>query len=254
MYEQVCYQKSFLKQVIVRVDFATPLDSLEKNVPSKLLNSIVESFPIIEPADVIAHELSLDGNAFKSKQTMNKQWNYFAKDRSRQLTLTPQYIFVLYTAYRDFEETKEQFGIVVNALLKAFPDTKASRFGLRYINEIELPLDDPTAWNDYITPTLLGSRDFFGPDDAITRLISIAELKYNDVGVRFQFGMPNPDYPAPLKRPLFILDLDASVSQAHDLTEVMQYMDETHSRIQSVYERSITNTLREKMNARPVQE
>ena len=253
MYEQVCYGKSFLKQVIVRVDFATPLDKLERNVPSKLLNAIVESFPIIEPSEMLSHEVSIEGAALQGKQITVKQWNYFAKDRSRQLTLTPQCIFVLYTAYKDFEETKEQFGNVVSALLKAFPDTKASRFGLRYINEIDLPLEDPTVWESYINPALLGSRDFFGEGDVVTRLISVAELKYDDVGVRFQFGMPNPDYPAPVKRPLFILDLDASVSQAHDLMDVMQYMDETHGRIQSVYERSITSTLREKMNARPVQ-
>lgn len=253
MYEHVCYGKSFLKQVIVRVDFATPLDTLEKNVPSRLLNSIVENFPIVEPSETLTHEFSIEGAGFQSKKTTVKQWNYFAKDRSRQLTLTPQCIFVLYTAYKDFEETKEQFGNVVGALLKSFPDAKASRFGLRYINEIDLPLEDPTSWGSYINSALLGSRDFFGEDDVVTRLISVAEIKYDDVSVRFQFGMPNPDYPAPVKRPLFILDLDASVSQAHDLTDVMQYMDETHGRIQNVYERSITDDLRGKMHARPIQ-
>lgn len=254
MYEQICYKKSFLKRVIARVDFASPLAQLERGVPNRLLNTIVEFFPIIEPTEVLEHELSIEGSAVQSKQTMIKEWHYFGKDRGRQLTLAPQNIFVQYTTYNKFEETKEQFGSVIDALSSTFPGTKASRFGLRYINQIDLQIEDPTAWNNYIDPKLLGGRSFFGEDDAISRLISIAELKYDDIGVRFQFGMPNPDYPAPVKRPLFILDIDASVTQAHDLTEVMDYMDGAHKRIQGIFERSITDELREKMNARPVQQ
>lgn len=146
----------------------------------------------------------------------------------------------------------EQFGVVVEAMNAAFPGTMASRFGLRYVNQIDLALDDPSEWGAYIDGTLLGARGFFDDGDAITRLITIAKLKYDDMGVRFQFGMPNPDYPAPVKRPLFILDLDASVSQAHDLVEAMTYMDEAHKRIQTIFERSITQALRESMDAKPV--
>ena len=254
MYEQICYQKSFLKEVIAKIDFASPIEKLEKGVPSKLVNTIVKNFPIIEPTDVLMHELAVEGNALKSKDTTIKQWSYFSKDRSQQLTLASQSVFVQYKNYNNYEETKEQFGAVVDALNTAFPGTMASRFGLRYINQIDPPLDDPTGWGAFIDPMLLGSRDFFGAGDVITRLISIAELKYDDMGVRFQFGMPNPDYPAPVKRPLFVLDLDASISQAHDLTDAMTYMDDAHGRIQTIFERSITQALREKMDAKPIQQ
>ena len=55
---------------------------------------------------------------------------------------------------------------MIEALSKAIPDTKAARFGLRYINEIDLPLNDPTRWGDFIDPQLLGSRDFFEAGDS----------------------------------------------------------------------------------------
>ncbi len=254
MYEQVCYRKSFLKQVIAKVDFASPISQLEKGVSSKLLNAIIKNFPIIEPSEIVAHEISFQENAVNSKQTKSKQWNYFGKDRGKQLTLAPQSIFVSYSAYTKSDEVKEQFGQVIEALAKVYPDTKASRFGLRYINEIEFDLPNPIKWDEYVDPKLLGSIDFFVGDDQITRLISIAEINYDDINVRFQYGMPNPDYPAPVKRPLFILDLDASVSQAHDLSEVMPYMDDAHDRIQALFERSITDSLREKMDVEPVQQ
>jgi len=254
MYEQTCYRKSYLKQVIARVDFASPLFQMEKGVPNKLLNTIVKSFPIIEPSEVLAHEVSINEDSVQSKQTMSKQWNYFGKDRGRQLSLSAANIFISYTNYKSFEETQEQFGAVIEALSKVFPDTKASRFGLRYINQIDLPLSDPTRWDEFINPQLLGSRDFFDENDSLTRLINIAELKYDDIGVRFQFGMPNPDYPAPVKRPMYILDIDASITQAHDLTEVSAYMNEAHLRIQTLFERSVTEALRGAMDVRSVQQ
>lgn len=255
MYEQVCYRKSFLKEVVARIDFASPVGQIEKGVPNKLVNTIVNNFPIVEPAEIIMQEFALEGNSVKQGQaTRSPQWNYYSKDRERQLTLSPQAVFVSYKRYNHYEEIKEQFGTVIDAINKNFPDTKASRFGLRYINQIDVQLDDPTQWDAYINPQLLGSRTFFGEEDALSRLITIAETKYNDIALRFQYGMPNPDYPAPVKRPLFVLDLDASVSQAHDLNEAMAYMDEAHGRIQSAFERSITGALREKMNVRPVQQ
>lgn len=199
-------------------------------------------------------ELAFDGSSLKSKHTATKQWNYYSRERDRQLALAPQSVFVQYKRYSSYEETKEHFGAVVDALNIAFPGTLASRFGLRYINQIDLPIDDPTAWNAYIDGKLLCSREFYGADESITRLITIAELKFGEIGVRFQFGMPNPDYPAAIKRPLFVLDLDASVSEAHELSECMNYMDDAHARIQAIFERSITKALREKMNAKPVQQ
>ena len=97
MYEQICYQKSYLKQVIAKVDFASPLSQIQNGVPTKLLNTIIENFSIVEPGELLNHELSIEGESFQSKQTMMKQWNYFSKDRSRQLTLSAESIFVVYT-------------------------------------------------------------------------------------------------------------------------------------------------------------
>lgn len=254
MYEEVCYRKSFLKQVIVKVDFASPLSQLDKGVPKKLLDVIVDEFPIVEPNEFRNNHIMLDDAGIKTQQQTIKQWNFFSKDRTRQLTLAPQTVFISENAYSTYEQTKKQFKSVINALSEAFPDAKSARFGLRYINQIDVDVADPTRWDGLISTDLISSRNFFQQDDPITRLINIVELVYGDIGVRFQFGLPNPDHPAPVRRPLFILDLDASVDQAHDLADVMGYMDAGHDKIQAIYERSITDHLRERMDAKPVQQ
>jgi hypothetical protein len=52
--------------------------------------------------------------------------------------------------------------------------------------------------------------------------------------------MPNPDYPALIKRPLFVLDFDAYVQTAHELRESLHYMEQAHTCIQGLFEESIT--------------
>lgn len=252
MYEEICYEEPFLREVIAKIDFVAPLEGLEKALSPKLARALSEHFPISEPIDAIAREFQLNGVGVQQRETRFKQWNFFGKEREKQLALAPPSVFVTYKRYPTFETMKPEVAAILEAVEKAFPDAKAGRFGLRYINSIEIQnLAGPTTWGEYITAELLGTTNFFPHLEQLTRLIHIAELKYGDMDVRFQFGMPNPDYPAMMKRPQFILDLDAYVQTAHDLRDSLEYMQQAHETIQDLFERSITEKLREIMHARP---
>ncbi|MDA8260837.1 MAG: TIGR04255 family protein [Betaproteobacteria bacterium] len=254
MYEQVCYQKSFLKQVIARIDLAAPIDKLDKGPPTPLLSAIIKDFSIVEPADLVVQQIAVNAASVQHSQTSTKQWNFFSKERDRQLVLAPQVMFVQYSKYNTYEEVKRQFAAAIEAMNTAFPGTVASRFGLRYINQIDHAVSNPLNWSEFINNHLISGLAFYTPDDTLTRVVSIAELKCGDLAVRFQYGMPNPDHPAPIKRPFFILDIDASISEAHELTKTIDYMDQAHSCIQRLFEKSITENLRRVMNARPIQQ
>lgn len=252
MHEDVCYGRPFLKEVIVRIDFAVPIEGLEKTLPPKLVKILSDDFPISEPIDAISQELQLSGEGLlQHRQTKFKQWNFFGKEREKQLSLAGPFVFVRYPRYTTFEDMRRQIINVIDILGKTFPDARSRRFGLRYINSIEIAdLSSPLSWGDYINPKLLETITFFTDQENLIRLIQITELKYGDLTVKFQFGMPNPDYPAIIKRPQFILDLDAYVQTAHDLVESIQYMEQAHKHIQELFERSITMSLRERMNVR----
>jgi uncharacterized protein (TIGR04255 family) len=252
MYEEVRYAKPFLREVVVRVDFVAALPGLEKSLPPKLANEVSVEFPISEPVDTIARELQLSGEGVQQRETRSKQWNFFGKDREKQLALAPTFMFISYRQYTTFEDMESQYSSVARALGRAFPEAKASRFGLRYVNVIENPdLPNPTSWGDYFSPELLGTIGFFRKPDNLTRLINIAELRSGDIDLRFQFGMPNPDYPAVMRRPQFVLDLDGYVQNAHDLGDSIKYMAEAHAEIQNLFEDSITDKLRGLMNVKP---
>lgn len=255
MYEEVCYGKSFLKQVIIKIDFASPLEKLEKGPPARFVTPIAKAFPIIEPIEVMTAEVAINPDGIAHKQVTERHWNYFSRERDTQLALAPSNAFIVYNKYSTYENMKQQFGTLVEALATVFPGTVVSRFGLRYINNIEGSVEDATQWKAFISDHLVAARDFFGSNDALTRLVSVTELKYGAVGIRFQYGMPNPDFPAIIKRPLFVIDIDASVVEAHDFGQTMAYLDESHAHVQSLFERSIKDALREKMNVQqPVQQ
>lgn len=185
------------------------------------------------------------------RKTHFKQWNFFGKEREKHLVLTAPFMFIMFSRYTTYEVLRDNLTAIVDALAKRFPDAQAGRFGLRYINNIEIEGLVPTAWGQYIAPDLVGACSFLNQPEHLTRLFHSAELKYADLDVRFQFGLPNPDYPAVMKRPLFVLDYDGYVQTAHELGESLQNMDKAHECIKGLFEKSITSKLRERMNATP---
>jgi uncharacterized protein (TIGR04255 family) len=76
--------------------------------------------------------------------------------------------------------------------------------------------------------------------------MSVVEMRLDRIGLRFQFGMPNPDFPAPIRQPLFVLDLDA-YANGLEAADVASHLDNAHGHIQAVFEDSITDALREVM-------
>lgn len=248
MYEEVCYGKPFLREVIVRIDYVAPLEALEKALPAKLGKVAADRFPIAEPGEGFAQELQLGMGEIHHRETRFKQWNFFGKEREKHLSLAAPFMFLRYSRYSTYEALKEDWAALVEAVAKAFPDAKAGRIGLRYVNHIEIDGIQPTEWAGYLSGDLLQATAFFYRPEHLTRLLHLAELRYGDLQIRFQFGMPNPDFPAVLKRPLFILDFDGYVQTAQELTESLGLLDEAHGRIQELFELSITNQLRERMN------
>jgi uncharacterized protein (TIGR04255 family) len=159
-------------------------------------------------------------------------------------------MFVVYNVYKTFEDLRETVSAVVEAIGSNFPDSAVGRFGLRYINNIELEgLTPVTGWDGYISPALVCATPFFDSEKP-TRLVHIAEMKCGDLDLRFQFGMPNPDYPALMKRSSFVLDFDAYIQTAHEPSTTLQHMDQAHECIQNLFEQSITDRLRGRMNGR----
>jgi uncharacterized protein (TIGR04255 family) len=249
MYEDICYKKSYLTEVVARIDFATPITGFEKTLSSKLVKKISKHFPIIEPVETVGHQFQIGDGDIKKTEMHAKQWNFFGKEREKQLVISNNFVFARYTIYSKYEALNDEFREAINAIDQEQPGAVAQRIGLRYINNFEIEGIKITEWDRLISGKLLGTLTFFENTAHLTRLFHIAELKFDDIDVRFQFGFPNQDYPAIIKRPIFVIDIDAYAQVTHAITESLQYMDDAHGHIQKLFENSITDELRSKMNA-----
>lgn len=247
MHDDINYTRPFLKEVIARIDFVAPIDALTTSLPPKLASAASKLFPIAEPLDGFAQELHLGAGEVHHLQSSFKEWRFFGKNREKQFFITAESMFITIKQYSSYETLRDHWTALVNSVSKEFPDSRAGRFGLRYINSIEIQDSPKIRWDQYINASLVASGDFFD-QYSVTRLFHIAGLKFDDLDMTFQFGLPNPDYPSVMRKPLFILDLDCHITSSHEFSESLINMDKAHSHIQTIFEASITDKLRSIMN------
>lgn len=250
MYEEVSYRKPFLKEVVARVDFSAPVEALNSSVPPSIANIALRRFPIVEERKAFAQELQFSPGELHHKREEFIEWNYHGSEREKRLAIAPGFAYVTYSQYTSFECLKEDFVQVMEALFSKYSDLRARRVGLRYINTIEIRDQNPHDWTRLIDGRLLGLFSRFEDQrEYVTRLFSIAEFKCDDdIKLKFQFGVPNPDYPARVRKPQFVIDIDGYSDGLQELRDLSANIDSAHARIQDLFEQSITEDLRGVMN------
>lgn len=251
----ICYTKNFLTNVILRIDFLSPIKQIDTSLHSELGGIILKHFPIKEPRAAAKEEYQIKSNIkeptqFISTKTTYTEWNFYGTNREKQLRITPEYFYITYIKYSTYEILREEFSEVSKMFFKNYPDALPNRLGLRYINEIEIQETDPLDWNRHINANLLGVVNLRYPNCEPTRIFHNYEMLCNPekFKLRFQYGLFNPDYPAAIKRKTFILDYDAYNEGAIEPNEINQNIDTYHNKIQELFENNITTELREKMN------
>lgn len=76
----------------------------------------------------------------------------------------------------------------------------------------------------------------------------MAEYRIDEMTMNFRYGMYNPEYPNYLKKNDFVLDFDFFSNEIIDSSDViLQLLNKGHDEIQSLFEQSITDSLREVM-------
>lgn len=244
MYEKTCYKKPFLKEVILRIDFPSPLPGLEKAIPANISNKTLKSFPIAEPQKTHAQEFQFAGAGFQAKSSEIMRWVFHGKEREKTVIIEPNALIFTIRKYKTYEDFIEEINGIVAEFYQAYKELNASRIGLRYINIVEPTDEDPLAWSKYINERILGIIDFHKEKNCITRAFHILEYNFNGQAIKYQFGIANPDFPAVVKRKQFVLDLDSYFNGAFEHHEVRECIETSHEKIQEIFEKSITDETR----------
>lgn len=241
------YRKDFLTKVIARVDFDAPLPIATHGPEKSIYAAVRERFPITEEKKIIGKEFLINKDVTKERSVEAKEWHYYGKNREKHLVVSANTMFVEYDKYEYYEMLRDDFTSVLYALFDAYPKLQIKRLGLRYIDNITIPDECPTDWDSYIKPELNSIFAIVDKKEAIIRAFHILELNYGDDLLRFQFGMFNPDYPAPIKRKIYTLDHDMYATKLLDRTEVEPTLSRFHERIYLSFETVIMDGLRKIM-------
>lgn len=243
------YKNDFLKEVIVRVDFSVPIQEFENKFPKNIHKTAVSLFPIPEPRELNEVTYTVSQEAMERQNNNLTMWNFYGKNREKQLVVTKDFLYISYTKYESFGKLKEDFTEIINVLFNEITDLQIRRFGLRYINNIELNEPNPTIWDDYLSKDLLCIFNVYRDVNKISRAYQMLQLNIDNIRINYQYGMPNPDYPATIRKKLFVLDYDAYFEGILQTPkELASYIDKFHLETQKLFESAITDVLRGRMN------
>ncbi|HYA90695.1 MAG TPA: TIGR04255 family protein [Thermodesulfobacteriota bacterium] len=244
------YKSNYLTEVILRIDFQTSIPEFQRSISKDLEDQISNHFTLKEPKKAVMEQIKLVPSSEKVEREKVEftEWNYFANERQKRLCLTKDLLLIVYQKYLSYEDFTQPFFTVLRFLALNHKDVQIKRIGMRYINNVKIEEPDPFEWEKYLNNDLLCIFNIPEAMTQIRRAIHILELNTDDAMLKFQYGMHNPDYPAPIKQKIFVLDLDAFKEGTLSFEEVNDIIPKLHQNIESLFEKAITPSLRGRMN------
>lgn len=245
----ICYPNNYLTRVIARIDLVSPVEALANELPKELSKAALGMFPISEPRQAVTQELFISPQGPRTRNKRFTVWNFHGKTREKRLEITQQYVLVSYSKYEKYELLRNEFDSILNAFFGEYNQAQPSKLGLRYINALTIGGEEnPLKWDTYINNELLDLFGYQVEGAKPARIFHNMEFAFDNFCLRFQFGIHNPDYPAPIRQRHFILDFDAYNKGLLEPTNVITELDSFHTQIQHLFERSITETTRGFLN------
>jgi len=248
----VKYQNNFLKNVTARIDFNKNLYQISSELPSSVKEKLKEKFPHVQRKSALSEQIEMKcGSDPVRRHVKENHWFFQGKDGDRALCIAPSFMWLDFKKYTDYDDLRETFLTLTDALLSAFPDVEglgANRFGLRYFNNIELTEPTLTDWTEYLNPDLISIFSMVDEKTAIARAFHNLEMNYGDLKLTFLYGMYNFEYPEPIRQKSFTLDFDGYIARAQTREEIPASLDALHGKISRYFEKSITDKFRELLN------
>jgi len=249
--EDICYKKNYLAEVVARIDFATPIEALLCEViPPDIHAAIKEHYSIYEPGKITKHGVHITDESVVSNKKEIQQWVYHGEDRGKSIIVSAHSFIVTFKSYKDYDNFKENIIDPIKKIIDLEKNIQIKRTGLRFVNIYTDIIKSFQEVNSYFHPMI--SSSFLNLIDSgnCSRNLLISEYIYDEIKLRMQSGIYNPDYPARIKKFDFIVDLDAYIDTPHITNNVEGLFDDIHSKIQEKFEACITNDMRRVLNGK----
>lgn len=248
-YNNICYNNTFLNQVIIRFDFLEILQT-ENIFSTDILKNILAGFPRKgKPQIVRFEEVSVSG----LNDQLNAQRNTFeglqiefCDQQNNKVILSNKAFICEINAYKTFEAVLNRIVPIITAIYNKNSVT-VIRTGIRYINLFDS--SKIKIRKNFFSSNIAASFESKLPVNIegieCTRIMHTSEYNVQGMHLNFRYGMFNPDYPQTMKKDNFALDYDCYyVEPLNSSNEVVRYIQMGHDSIQILFENSITETLR----------
>ena len=244
------YERNYLTRVIFQTTLS-PILALETGTPSEFQNRIKERFPLLKEGREIQIEtkFSQDGNVKTEAKVQRSRWIFWSQDGAKTVTIAANLFSLEYTKYSCSDDMKDDFAFAWAAFRSLYGVEVVERVGLRYINEITLPTGEPFKWDEYIDNNLIRATLGFGQPEQHKLARSLHTTFWNgeDHRIRFQFGMPNSEFPNSIAKKEFVLDFDCCTTEPISADKVADCLTSYNSILETLFERSIAAGLRDLM-------
>lgn len=244
------YQKNYLANVIFQLRF-DPILALEDNSPSGFQEKITEFFPRMTEGQEFEIQTTMSPNKTVDAKvkTLRKRWTFLTGDDSKCVTISANMFCLEYKKYEDIIEARKDFDFLWQEFQNIYTVPALNRVGLRYVNQITLQSGDPLNWEGYIDDEVINAT-FKSPSLAnhnLARSIHHIHLVGEDHQVKFQFGVPNSDFPNPIAKREFILDYDCYSIGETSPSDAGNCLVSYGTLMEELFEKSIGEELRNDM-------
>lgn len=245
------YRQNFLDRVVLRIDFPESIDPLSAELPAGFKETMIAIGPVIERREVKTKTVHIEESAHAVRDRTLQEWWFWNRARTQKAVVSKDYAFLEWDKYTNFTELRTAFAGMLKSFRSATQNIASARLGLRFINIIRLAGPDPMDWSGMIRPEMLEPSRIIPDDTAPLRVFQYAEWVCSDsLRLKLQYGVHNPDYPAPVKQRQFVIDIDAfHVLPLAGEGEILAMADRAGVECCRVFEASITQELRGVMDA-----
>ncbi len=243
----VLYKKNFLTNVIIRIDF-NPIHALASDA-SPAMDSL-SIFPHKKQQEGEEVEVMFSNTGQSINRRLNRVWEYATDDRKRIVNIASTFLSIEYRegSYTKFQDASILINDIWSEFARKYSINEVGRVGLRYINEVECTDGDTfdlSGWLDdtFASSIKTGFKDGFRP----VRSMHQIRLKKEAITVLMNYGMFNSEYPNPIAKKEFVIDIDCFILGEISFNHISKNLNDLNKISEEIFEDSIGSKLRADM-------
>lgn len=238
------YRTNHLANVICRVDFPVVL-RLSNERPIAFQEALAHLFP--KASEGIILEAEVPGGA-PQNATLKQQavrWEFSTRDGSTRVLLQNDFLVVAADKYTDYASFRKLFTPPFEKLKELYSLSVITRLGLRYKNELAASGTDISLVG-YLHDAL-AAHLAFDHGGTLTQERHALWFDKDDVHVILNYGLANPDFPAPIRERRMLVDIDSYIRDDIEPSDVLARLGRLNEEATDVFERCIGEKWRETM-------